>query len=124
MITFAQEVLVAHSKTLAGKQLQIWRRRSPKEAAKKAKRRLKRIRAKRGDETKPDNNAPVQHSKGLGQEHLGLCAADEWQSETIWRPEVALRSFAFLPHSGSSQLGRLAVVCANNSLQVVVVKEV
>jgi hypothetical protein len=110
-------------KLSAGKQLQIWSRRSPQEAAKKGKRRLKRLRAKQGRNASGDNNGKVQHAEATGSEHLSLCAADEWQSTAIWRPEVALRSFTFLPQ-GSSQLCRIAIVCANNTLQVIVLREV
>jgi hypothetical protein len=96
--------------------MQLWHRRAPQDAQRKLKRRHKRHRAKLDKVAESSTEAADGTDDSAWIE--GLSAADEWEVEGAWRPDVALRSFAFLPKRGSSSLCQVAGLLANNSIQV------
>jgi hypothetical protein len=99
-----------------GNRLQVWRKRSDKEAQKKARRRIKRAMAKGKDaeEAGKSSQAPAE-----------IQVSDMWEAFVVHREDSQIRSFSFLPvRAAKPAVCKLAVLRANNGVTCVVVMEV
>lgn len=101
----------------AGKQVQLWHKRSPHEAAKKLKRRRKRHKEK----VEKRAAGVLEGGEEDGAASLdSVSAGDEWGPEAVVRTETQVKSFAFAPHvSRQTALCQLALSLASNSVHVV-----
>jgi hypothetical protein len=97
----------------AGKLLQLWRRRSAQDAARKAKRRRKRLVEKgKAHDGADEHGDPAEAS-----------ISDIWGTFAEYRPDTGIRSIAFLPSKGAGHV-LLAVSFADNRIGVVSVDQV
>lgn len=99
----------------------MWRKRSSKEAAKKAKQRLKRAQAKLKQQEKAPNTDAEEKAAAAGT----LSASDTWDSFAVYRADGPVRGFDFLPNvKPEKAVCRLTVVLANNIIEFIHVLKV
>lgn len=99
----------------------MWRKRSTKEAAKKAKQRLKRAQAKLKQKEEAGDGETEEKPAVTG----ALQASDVWESYAVYRADGPIRGFDFVPDQrGKKVVCRLGVMLASNAVEFVDVKKV
>lgn len=105
----------------SGNKIQLWRKRSAKEAAKKAKQRWKRAQAK----VKQKEEAGGNDTQAMSAASNALQASDVWESFAVYRAEAAIRGFDFVPGKrGKKVVCRLGVMSAKNAIEFIDVTKV